>query len=325
MIRGISAGLDHRRRVEMQIQSFTGIHLPLRLENSLALIVLEKGKLFVELDDNRTMLSAPALLCLHDRRRLRASRQEDAAGSILQFNPTFLNASMTLENLRQPCFEELAERHFLFQLAPFLSGQIDHNILYIDDGTLTQILYCTHSCRRELESRQDGYWSCRARSYLMDILRLIENQYYDYGPHKTGDDGLTRKVSAELRSILEYLDANLEQPPSLDDVCIRFHTYRKKVEDMFHAYLGTTFYGYIKQERLKKVCYYLRFTELRANEIAARVGFSTPQNLAKFFQRETGQSMQLFRRLSVQKRRLDGINMQFREIAEGKIGRDSPG
>ena len=95
MIRGISAGLDHRRRVEMQIQSFTGIHLPLRLENSLALIVLEKGKLFVELDDNRTMLSAPALLCLHDRRRLRASRQEDAAGSILQFNPTFLNASMT--------------------------------------------------------------------------------------------------------------------------------------------------------------------------------------------------------------------------------------
>lgn len=42
-----------------------------------------------------------------------------------------------------------------------------------------------------------------------------------------------------------------------------------------------TYYQYVKELRLKKVCFYLRFTELQMKEIAVRVGFSSAQNLAR--------------------------------------------
>ena len=44
------------------------------------------------------------------------------------------------------------------------------------------------------------------------------------------------------------------------------------------------------------MCFYLRFTELQMKEIAVRVGFSSAQNLAKFFQKEKRCSIDVYKR-----------------------------
>jgi len=86
------------------------------------------------------------------------------------------------------------------------------------------------------------------------------------------------------------------------------------VERWFRSYKGSTYYRYVKDLRLKKVCFYLRFTELQMKEIAVRVGFSSAQNLAKFFQKEKRCSMSEFRRQSVQERKND---IELQAIRQG--------
>ena len=166
------------------------------------LLILSRGKLTALLDGEPMEMNAPCVLCLHERRRLTCTRMIHCEGLVLLFRPAFLNRSFTLETLRHPHFQSLAEKHSFFQLRPFLSD-------------------------------------------------------------------------------------------------------KKQVERWFQAYKGMTYYQYVKELRLKKVCFYLRFTELQMKEIAVRVGFSSAQNLARFFQKEKRMSMSAFRRQSVWERQND--------------------
>lgn len=292
---------------DMEVQPFTNLQLPRNRHEAFTMILLTHGTVFIEVDATMVLLSAPCVLCLHERRRVQVKRQHDCQGYLFCFKPTVLNINMTLEAIRHPEFEHLAERHSLFQLAPFLSENLNRNILSISQETLKALTDCLEHCRQELLSPTDWYWSCRTRSYFMDLLRILENLYFNYGiQSKAAATPRQHVVSQEFRQILEYVDSHIEQPLSLSDLAARFHTYRKQIESLFSRFLDMTYYEYIRKERLKKVCYYLRFTELRAKEIALRVGFSSSQNLAKFFKKEKNMSMLEFRRQCVAERKSDG-------------------
>ena len=169
------------------------------------------------------------------------------------------------------------------------------------------LIRCARSCAYEIANRADWYWSCRTRSYFMDIIRMLENQYYEYGM-QTPEMQMQRRPQQEreeLQKVLEYIESHLDGDLTLEAVCQHFRTYKKQVERWFQAYKGMTYYQYVKELRLKKVCFYLRFTELQMKEIAVRVGFSSAQNLARFFQKEKRMSMSAFRRQSVWERQND--------------------
>lgn len=293
-----------KTHADMEVLPFANLQLPRNRRDAFTLILLSQGNAFLEVDGRMVFLHSPGVLCLHERRRVQVKRQHDCRGYLFWFKPTVLNVNMTLDAIRHPAFEHLAERHALFQLAPFLSEDLNRNVLSISQDTLKSLTDCLERCRQELQSPSDWYWSCRTRSYFMDLLRILENLYFDYGI-PAGKDGSQHIVSQEFHQLLDYVDTHIDQPLSLSELAARFHTYRKQIETLFSRFLGMTYYQYIQKERLKKVCYYLRFTELRAKEIAPRVGFSSPQNLAKFFKREQGLSMLAFRRQCVDERKND--------------------
>lgn len=280
------------------------------------LIILSQGKLLAELEGEAMELTAPSVLCLHDRRRFVCRRLVHCDGCVLFFDPSFLNRSFTNETLRHPDFSTLAEKHSFFQLQPFLKENPDENRMAVSEEILHQLMRCARFCSYEIQNRGDWYWSCRTRSYFMDIIRMIENIHYQYGLQtpEQQDQRQQRLERGELQAILEYIEAHIEEALTLETVCLQFRTYKKQVERWFRSYKGTTYYQYVKDLRLKKVCFYLRFTELQMKEIAVRVGFSSAQNLAKFFQKEKRCSMSEFRRQSVRERKND---IELQSIRQG--------
>ena len=271
------------------------------------LLILSRGKLTALLDGEPMEMNAPCVLCLHERRRLTCTRMIHCEGLVLLFRPAFLNRRFTLETLRHPHFQSLAEKHSFFQLRPFLSDDLTCNRISVSEDMMRLLIRCARSCAYEIANRADWYWSCRTRSYFMDIIRMLENQYYEYGM-QTPEMQMQRRPQQEreeLQKVLEYIESHLDGDLTLEAVCQHFRTYKKQVERWFQAYKGMTYYQYVKELRLKKVCFYLRFTELQMKEIAVRVGFSSAQNLARFFQKEKRMSMSAFRRQSVWERQND--------------------
>lgn len=271
------------------------------------LLILSQGKLIAELDGTPLELNAPCALCLHEKRRFICLRLIHSEGCVILFRPSFLNRSFTLETLRHPRFQSLAEKHAFFQLQPFLSDDLGCNRISVSEDLMRLLTQCAARCSYEITNRADWYWSCRTRSYFMDIIRVLENLYYEYGMQspEMQQQHRPRQEREELQRILEFIEIHLDGDLTLEEICLHFRTYKKQVERWFHAYKGMTYYQYVKELRLKKVCFYLRFTELQMKEIAARVGFSSAQNLARFFYREKRISMSDFRRQSVLERKND--------------------
>ncbi len=114
---------------------------------------------------------------------------------------------------------------------------------------------------------------------------MLENQYYEYGM-QTPEIQMQRRPQQEREELQKVLGISspISTVISRSRRSASFSALTKKqVERWFQAYKGMTYYQYVKELRLKKVCFYLRFTELQMKEIAVRVGFSSAQNLARFF------------------------------------------
>lgn len=296
---------DYKRIIQLEIKEFRNFVLPQNNKKVFAMAIFKNGKVLVEIDGESFIIEAPAIFCISDNRHIKVANN-GAQGELLFFNPTFININMSIETIRNPNYDSLCEYHSFFQLQPFLELNPDKNIIKISEKTLEKLIELIEFCKHELDYQNDWYWSCRARSYFMDIIRVVENIYHNYGINTDEvREQKSLKVSKELKEILEYIDNNLESELVLEETCNIFNTYRKRIEKMFHDYLNVTYYEYIKAERLKKTCYYLRFTELSLKEIAMRVGFSSSQNLAKFFKKQNGIAMNQFRKISVLNRKVD--------------------
>ena len=133
----------------------------------------------------------------------------------------------------------------------------------------------------------------------MDILQSADKWYHGfYSPVSVPE-----RHSHFLTNILSYIEANLPEELTLDIVSRTFSTNKNKLQALIQEETGMTFNEYIRHQRLYRICYYLRFTELGLAEIAERTGFSSSQNLCRFFRTMTDKTPTRFRRDSVQARK----------------------
>lgn len=191
----------------------------------------------------------------------------------IYFDPVFININMTIPALRSELTPDLQETFGFFHLSPFLLENPDKLYIQLNEETADSLLQYFFYFQHELEEQPDWYWSCRARSYFMDIIGVLERIYHNYYISPALDHCSSQAIPSELQNILLHINNHLESDLKLDDICQKFLVNRNHVERMFRLYLDDTFYGYIKARRLDRIRYYLRFTELRAKEICHRVGF----------------------------------------------------
>lgn len=263
------------------------------------LYLLSAGELTLRLDGVRLTLQAPCLFARNERTRVELLHARDAAVRSVLFHPTFLNVNMTLPLLRSKEFTALADIHCLFQLELFLQDKMEDAIFCPPSEAFSFMQHCFDSMHIQLQEQPDFYWSCRTRSYFMDLLSAMERLRYS-GSAQTEWSVRDRLL---LQNVLAHMEAHVEENLSLTEICREFSVGRNKLEMLFCRSYGCTFAVYLKRLRLERICYYLRFTELSLPEIAMRTGFSTSQNLSRFFRKEMDDSSANFRRQAVAQRK----------------------
>lgn len=266
------------------------------------LIVLFKGQLSFSCNHKVVTATAPAFLCFseeHDPILLENSNAECVS---IYFHPQFLNVNMTFERVRAHEYDDAAHAHDLFLLKPFLNGAC---VVPIAMGQLEHIAVACDGMVCELTEQRDWYWSCRGRSYFMEIIIALERMY------GFGNDisALTAVVSdARLRAALLYIESHYAQKIVLEDVVRASGLNRTSLAALMKDETGNTVMQYVMSYRIMMAKKQLRFTEVPIKDIAVRCGFKTVPHFTRVFKAQTGLSPADFRKKAVQKRKEDFAN-----------------
>lgn len=102
-------------------------------------------------------------------------------------------------------------------------------------------------------------------------------------------------VSAQVRAIQDYIDANLHRKLTLPDTAAHFHISPNSLGRIFRAEMNTTFGQYLEDRRMKMAERLLAEKRLSIGEIADRLGFSDQNYFAVCFKRRHHQTPMQFR------------------------------
>ena len=266
------------------------------------LIILTKGKLEFKVDGEKITANAPSFLCFYEKENPVFLSKAKARYTLVYFHPKFLNINMTFEFLRSKNYSDIATIHDMFMLKPFLDKAY---VIPIADTQVEKIQRSADYMLEELTEQRDFYWSCRGRSYFMEIIIALErmNGLIGYGMTHQQSDNAPIIKNPKLRDAVLYIEGHYGDSITLSDISANAGINHTTLTALMKEELGSTAIEYLMQYRITIAKKQLAFTEVPIKDIANMVGFKTVQHFNRIFKEITGTTPAEFRKSAVQKRK----------------------
>ncbi len=265
------------------------------------LIILTVGKLEFKVENEQFCAAAPAFICFDETQNPVLISKRKAQYTCIYFHPEFLNVNMSFELLRKKEYVDIASTHDLFLLKPFTNKAY---VVPIAETQLEKIVQAADCLQTELENQRDWYWSCRGRSYFMEIIIALERMYglIGYGiKHQISDNAPIIK-NPKLRDAVLYIEGHYGDDIILSDISANAGINHTTLTALMKEELGCTAIEYLMKYRITVAKKQLEFTSVPIKDIANMTGFKTVQHFSRVFKSQTGATPAEFRKNAVQKR-----------------------
>ena len=112
--------------------------------------------------------------------------------------------------LHKKDYGDIASTHDLFLLKPFTDKAY---VVPIAETQLEKIVQAAGYMQEELQNQRDWYWSCRGRSYFMEIIIALERMYglIGYGVTHQKSDNTPIIKNAKLRDAVLYIESRFDE------------------------------------------------------------------------------------------------------------------
>ena len=266
------------------------------------LIILTKGKLQFTVGGEMITVIAPSFLCFDETENPVLISKSKAHYTLVYFHPKFLNINMTFEMLRSKNYGDIATTHDMFMLKTFIDKAY---VIPIVDTQVEKIEQSANYMLEELTEQRDWYWSCRGRSYFMEIIIALERMYglIGYGiTHQISDNAPIIKNS-KLRDAVLYIEGHYGDNITLSDISANAGINHTTLTALMREELGCTAIEYLMKYRITVAKKQLAFTEVPIKDVANMVGFKTVQHFGRIFKEITDTTPAEFRKSAVQRRK----------------------
>ena len=159
--------------------------------------------------------------------------------------------------------------------------------------------------QEELQNQRDWYWSCRGRSYFMEIIIALERMYglIGYGiKHQISDNAPIIK-NPKLRDAVLYIEGHYGDNIILSDISANAGINHTTLTALMKEELGCTAIEYLMKYRITIAKKQLAFTDVPIKDVANMVRFKTVQHFGRIFKVITDTTPAEFRKTAVQKRK----------------------
>ena len=268
------------------------------------LIILTAGKLEFKVENERLYAATPAFICFDETADPMLISKQKAQYDCIYFHPEFLNVNMSFEMLRKKEYGDIASTHDLFLLKPFTDKAY---VVPIAEAQLEKITQAAEFMQEELKNQRDWYWSCRGRSYFMEIIIALERMYglIGYGVTHQKSDNTPIVKNAKLRDAVLYIESRFDESITLPDIAKAAGMNHTTLTALMKEELGLTAIEYLMKYRVTVAEKQLEFTSVPIKDIANMTGFKTVQHFSRVFKSQTGATPAEFRKNAVQKRKED--------------------
>ncbi len=266
------------------------------------LIILTAGKLEFKVENERLYAATPAFICFDETADPVLISKQKAQYTCIYFHPEFLNVNMSFEMLCKKDYGDIASTHDLFLLKPFTDKAY---VVPIAETQLEKIVQAADCLQTELKNQRDWYWSCRGRSYFMEIIIALERMYglIGYGVTHQKSDNTPIVKNAKLRDAVLYIESRFDESITLPDIAKAAGMNHTTLTALMKEELGLTAIEYLMKYRITVAEKQLEFTSVPIKDIANMTGFKTVQHFSRVFKSHTGTTPAEFRKSAVQKRK----------------------
>ncbi len=135
----------------------------------------------------------------------------------------------------------------------------------------------------EISRQQPGY-----RARIGSNLFSLAYQLFNYPYHRL-EDMESRTTNEDLRRlhhVVEYINQNLHRQITLKEIGKELHLSYHYLSRFIQDKMGISFQTYLNQLRLQKATELLLTSDKSINEIAQKIGFTSPAALYKLFKKE---------------------------------------
>ncbi len=273
-------------------EKFDGIY---GLNERLKVILVQKGTGILNIDNNKISIVAPAALCINEKETVYLVDSVRWEARAFYFHPQYINNSFTFEKIRGRKEDlVITERQDSFLLDPFF----ERNERYLGQFNIdvTSMHYASDlldSVRKEIEEQSHRFWSCRARSYFIELLFILASAYRS--PEEKSSD-IFNNSSEMVDEIILYLNSNYAKKVTIPELCSLFNTNKTTIQEQFQNATGKSIMAYLISLRVKLATLMLKDTGLTISEIVERLGFSDNAHFNKMFRKLTGYSPSEYRK-----------------------------
>ena len=264
-----------------------------------ALMIIYEGTAHFEVHGKTFEAMAPCFVCFDESESPKLLKKRGLKCDSVYFSPTFLNVNMSFSRVHSGNYEQLAEVHDLFLLKPFTDP---HRYVFpIFDECLGNMQRLFVLLEDELKEQPDWYWSCRSRSYFMEIILLLERTYGLVGQNKS--EGYANKIlNPHLKSAVIYIENHYRNALALDDLAKAASLNKSSLTQLFKNELEMTPIEYVWHHRMNVAKKLLEDTNLPVKDIVSRCGFKTVQHFSRKFEESVGCNPTAFRTAVVSNR-----------------------
>lgn len=266
------------------------------------LIILNAGKLEFKVENEQFYAAAPAFICFDETADPVLISKQKAQYTCIYFHPEFLNVNMSFEMLCKKDYGDIASTHDLFLLKPFTDKAY---VIPIAEAQLEKITQAARDMQEELKNQRDWYWSCRGRSYFMEIIIALKRMYglIGYGVTHQKSDNTPIIKNAKLRDAVLYIESRFDESITLPDIAKAAGMNHTTLTALMKEELGLTAIEYLMKYRITVAEKQLEFTSVPIKDIANMTGFKTVQHFSRVFKSQTDATPAEFRKSTVQKRK----------------------
>lgn len=275
------------------------------------LIILSVGKTEFRVGDRQFSATAPSFVCFDETENPQLVSKRKAQYTCIYFHPDFLNVNMSFELLREEKYTDIAGVHDLFLLKPFIDKAY---VVSIAETYLAKINEAAEHMKEELENQRDWYWSCRGRSYFMEIIIALERMYglVGHGIKHQKADNATIIENDYLHRAVMYIESRFDESITLTDISKAAGINHTTLTALMKEKFGCTVIEYLMNYRVTVAKKQLEFTNVPIKDIAALTGFKTVQHFSRIFKEYIGATPAKYRK--------DALNKRIEDMNRKKIG-----
>lgn len=253
------------------------------------IVFVEEGTGILKIGDERHLFVGPKFFCFNETDCYILQCCNDLKAEAIWFHPSILNDTLDFETIHSsPEGFTMNQKQDMFWLEVFYKRQNNLAVqLDLGPALVKRAKEIISSISYELEHQRDGYWPCRSRSYLIELLFLL-TRIRDSSDHLNSTS--INKDSDDIDDLLLYLNTNYMEKITIDNLSKAFHVNRTTLNKRFNEVIGMPVKTYLIKLRLFLASQMLAETTIPVSEVINRVGFNDAVHFSRIFRKKFGYS-----------------------------------